>query len=178
MVASNIFYYWEGAAQFAAGTSFATPLWAGLTALINQNADDKGALSVGFLNPSLYAIAPIHPFLHDITSGNNVTPWNTQPGHDQQYPAVIGYDLVTGWGSPMGMTTINALTPPRFDCSALAELIISLREQQTKAEKNLTSPECAGPAQFECVQTVHMLGTTLSSETKIAQQFHCPIPPN
>jgi kumamolisin len=35
---------------------------------------------------------------HDITSGSNGA-----------YSAVVGYDLVTGWGSPHGANLINAL---------------------------------------------------------------------
>lgn len=35
---------------------------------------------------------------HDITSGKSGS-----------YSAVVGYDLVTGWGSPKGTALINAL---------------------------------------------------------------------
>src|SRR5208337_2684956 len=38
------------------GTSFATPLWAGFMALVNQEAAANGQPAVGFLNPSIYAI--------------------------------------------------------------------------------------------------------------------------
>ena len=40
----------------AAGTSCAAPLWAGLTALINQQACQLGQPPVGFLNPAIYAL--------------------------------------------------------------------------------------------------------------------------
>ncbi len=87
------------------GTSCAAPLWAGFTALVNQQAaasGNKGPL--GFANPSLYAVAEGSDYnsdFHDITSGNN--------GSSTQFPAVTGYDLATGWGSPKGQGLINDL---------------------------------------------------------------------
>src|SRR5207244_6097482 len=38
------------------GTSAAAPLWAGFTALVNQQAAACGRPSVGFINPLIYAI--------------------------------------------------------------------------------------------------------------------------
>jgi subtilase family serine protease len=84
------------------GTSYAAPLWAGLTAMMNQQALANGGSTVGFLNPALYAIGTGSSYgsdFHDITSGSN-----------GQFSAVTGYDLVTGWGSPNGPNLINALT--------------------------------------------------------------------
>lgn len=69
------------------GTSVSTPVWAGFAAIADQSA---GAV-LGSLNPSLYAIArgPSGPSaLHDVTSG-----WNG-------YNATVGWDPVTGLGSP------------------------------------------------------------------------------
>ncbi|HZQ45513.1 MAG TPA: immunoglobulin domain-containing protein, partial [Verrucomicrobiae bacterium] len=89
------------------GTSAATPLWAGLTALINQQAAAAGRPLVGFVNPAIYAIgkSPAYSFLfHDITNRNNsVTSGSTN------FPAVPGYDLATGWGTPMGTNLLKAL---------------------------------------------------------------------
>jgi len=39
-----------------------------------------------------------HSYFHDITSGSN-----------SGFKAVAGYDLVTGWGSPVGPAFISAL---------------------------------------------------------------------
>jgi subtilase family serine protease len=59
----------------ASGTSFATPLWAGFMALVNQAAAAKGQPPIGFANPALYAIGKstnsYHSCFHDITTGNN-----------------------------------------------------------------------------------------------------------
>jgi subtilase family serine protease len=82
------------------GTSFASPMWAGYLALANQQAATVGAPAPGFINPAIYAIGVGSNYdtdFHDIISGSN------------GYPAVTGYDLVTGWGSPNGSALINAL---------------------------------------------------------------------
>lgn len=92
------------------GTSFAAPRWAAFIALVNQQAVEAGgapAGGIGFLNPSLYAIAEGTGYseaLHDITLGNNDT-----YGQPVYYFAVPGYDLVTGWGSPSGQSLIDDL---------------------------------------------------------------------
>jgi subtilase family serine protease len=91
------------------GTSASTPLWAGFTALINEQAAAIGQPSVGFLNPLLYAIgegANYTSCFHDITVGNN-----TSTNSPDQYYATTGYDLCTGWGTPIGSTLIYQLAP-------------------------------------------------------------------
>jgi hypothetical protein len=88
------------------GTSFAAPRWAGFLALVNQQTVANGNQPLGFINPAIYAIGFGSSYtsdFHDITSGNN------NNGKGQSYNAVVGYDLVTGWGSPNGQNLINAL---------------------------------------------------------------------
>jgi subtilase family serine protease len=88
------------------GTSFAAPRWAGFLALVNQQVAANGNSPLGFVNPVVYSIGAGTNYgndFHDITSGNNSN------GHGQSYNAVVGYDLVTGWGSPNGQNLINAL---------------------------------------------------------------------
>jgi subtilase family serine protease len=88
------------------GTSFAAPRWAGFLALVNQQAAANGNSTLGFVNPVVYSIGTgtnDNNDFHDITSGNNSN------GHGQSYNAVVGYDLVTGWGSPNGQNLINVL---------------------------------------------------------------------
>jgi uncharacterized repeat protein (TIGR01451 family) len=91
------------------GTSAAAPLWAGFTALINQQAAANGRTnSVGFLNPALYAIANsinYNACFHDVKTGNNT--WSGSPN---LFYAVTNYDLCTGLGTPNGTNLINALT--------------------------------------------------------------------
>jgi subtilase family serine protease len=96
------------------GTSFATPMWAGYIALVNQQLAANGEPTIGFINPTIYEQSVTSAYaseFHDITSGTSGS-----------YSAVTGYDLVTGWGSPNGTGLINALAPtstsPTFIISA------------------------------------------------------------
>ena len=112
MVAENFFIEYGGGGGFTGqvGTSFAAPLWAAFTALINQEAAASGEPAAGFLNPALYSLGRSPNYtncFHDITTGNNATPQSPT-----QFPAVPGYDLCTGWGSPMGSHLIAALALP------------------------------------------------------------------
>ena len=83
------------------GTSYAAPRLAGVIALANQQAAASGVGNIGFLNTALYNFgvgSSYHSYFHDITSGSN-----------GGFKAVAGYDLVTGWGSPIGPAFISAL---------------------------------------------------------------------
>ncbi len=110
MLAANIYLISNnGSNSVASGTSAATPLWAGFTALVNQQAVTTGQPTVGFLNPALYTIGQGPNYancFHDITSGNNETSHSLDA-----YVATNGYDLCTGWGTPNGTNLINALMP-------------------------------------------------------------------
>jgi subtilase family serine protease len=74
------------------GTSFATPMWAGFIALVNQQLASNSQSPIGFINPTIYnqnVTSAYATNFHDITSGTSGS-----------YSAVTGFDLVTGWGSP------------------------------------------------------------------------------
>jgi hypothetical protein len=61
----------------------------------------NGGSTVGFLNPAIYAIGVGSNYdtdFHDIVRGSN-----------GKYTSVVGYDLVTGWGSMIGPKLIKAL---------------------------------------------------------------------
>jgi len=93
------------------GTSFAAPRIAGLLALANQQSVAAGHGTLGFINTKLYNVAlgtGYHSDFHDITSGNN----KPDLGKGAGFNAVANFDLVTGWGSPIGAALINALTAP------------------------------------------------------------------
>jgi subtilase family serine protease len=88
------------------GTSEATPFWAGLIALADQEAGHP----LGFVNPAIYEIArgpQYHKAFHDITTGNNTVAVNgvTITG----YQAGPGWDPVTGWGSPDAQVLVPLL---------------------------------------------------------------------
>ena len=107
----------DGTNSANSGTSIAAPLWAGFTALVNEQAVVNGLPTVGFLNPALYAIGQGPNYtncFHDIIRGNNgliTFSNNVQIPPCAIYYATNGYDLCTGWGSPNGTNLINALMP-------------------------------------------------------------------
>jgi hypothetical protein len=113
MTADQVFVVTQnGALGEFAGTSCATPLWAGFTALVNQQAVANGKPVVGFLNPALYAIGQSSSYkadFHDVTVGNNT---NGFPGCLSEFFAGPGYDLCTGLGTPTGSNLINSLLAP------------------------------------------------------------------
>lgn len=83
----------DGKNMVIGGTSAVAPLWAGLTALINQQLGRP----LGFMQPAIYQIG-VSAF-RDITSGNN--------GH---FAAGANWDACTGLGSPNGTALVKALT--------------------------------------------------------------------
>ncbi|KAJ3551202.1 hypothetical protein NM688_g4844 [Phlebia brevispora] len=73
------------------GTSPASPMWASIVALLNDQLISHGKKPLGFLNPWLYANPSA---FHDVTSGSN-------PGcNTNGFPATKGWDPVTGLGTP------------------------------------------------------------------------------
>jgi uncharacterized repeat protein (TIGR01451 family) len=102
--------YGNGQEGSFGGTSCAAPLWAGFTALVNQQASVYRLHPAGFINPAVYAIGkgPNYTLcFHDVVLGSNT--WSGSPTN---FFAVPGYDLCTGWGSPAGSNLINTLAPP------------------------------------------------------------------
>ena len=84
------------------GTSIASPLWAALVALADA-LPACGGRPIGFLNPSLYWIAGLGPAVYasafnDVRRGNNHLP---QFPKWWQYGASVGFDPVTGLGTPI-----------------------------------------------------------------------------
>lgn len=82
---------YEGRPQIGAGTSQAAPIWAGLTAMMNQYLVAHGGRPLGDLNSLLYEVASGSnlPGFRDVVLGGNAV--------DHATP---GYDLVTGLGTP------------------------------------------------------------------------------
>jgi uncharacterized repeat protein (TIGR01451 family) len=109
MTADNVLVIADGGVEYqVGGTSCAAPLWAGFTALINQQGTNTGHAAVGFLNPALYHVASGSSYtncFNDITTGNNE--WSGSP---TLFVATNNYDLCTGLGTPNGTNLINALT--------------------------------------------------------------------
>jgi hypothetical protein len=110
LTADNVYVRADGHDYFVGGTSCAAPLWAGFTALVNQQARFANQPAVGFINPAIDAIGSGSEYsadFHDISTGNNES-----PASPSKFSAVTGYDLCTGWGTPAGQHLINALANP------------------------------------------------------------------
>jgi subtilase family serine protease len=90
-------FYEAGEWNLAGGTSASAPLWAGLMAIANQMAGHP----LSFINPALYKLATSSHYaqdFRDITAGENSV--NERGVNVMGYPAVPGWDPITGWGSP------------------------------------------------------------------------------
>jgi kumamolisin len=83
--------YTAGKWNIGGGTSQATPIWAGLAVLMNQYLINHGGKAIGDANPLLYQVARsgAQRAFHDVILGGNSI-----------YNAAVGYDLVTGLGTP------------------------------------------------------------------------------
>jgi len=88
------------------GTSGAAPLWAAVLA-VDASANSNTA-GYGALNPALYLLAQQspHTYVNDVTTGNN--DYNATDGGS--YPALAGYDMATGLGTPVASQLANGLS--------------------------------------------------------------------
>jgi subtilase family serine protease len=87
------------------GTSLASPMWAGLIAIGDQERGSAGSLGTAAIQDLLYGAydsSSYHSDFHDETVGYN---------GDNQY-AGTGYDLVTGIGSPIAPAIASLFVPP------------------------------------------------------------------
>ncbi len=80
------------------GTSFASPVWAGIMVVINDYRVSNGLPRVGYFNPTLYTDAGVQATFRDITSG--ATP---------DFSSGPGWDVPTGWGAPHAFALAQAL---------------------------------------------------------------------
>jgi subtilase family serine protease len=90
--------YVEGKKVVLGGTSAATPLWAGLVALINQGC----GRNLGNINPILYGTIGPKGLLRPIAGGKNGLRNITTPANGH------GWNVFTGWGSPDGVKLLEA----------------------------------------------------------------------
>ncbi|KAK5095077.1 hypothetical protein LTR70_006049 [Exophiala xenobiotica] len=88
----NFTIFWNGTLRPVSGTSASTPAVSGILALVNDALVAAGKPTLGFLNPWLYGGG--YKAFNDVTTGSNF-------GCDTEgIPAVEGYDIATGWGTP------------------------------------------------------------------------------
>jgi subtilase family serine protease len=120
----------QGLLTVAGGTSFGTPIFAGMIALLNQNG--RYTTGAGLINPTLYSLAANATIygsdFHDVTQGNNNCDVQANCASNVGYSAGTGYDEVTGLGSidvaklakdwPMASATEAALIGTSVSVSA------------------------------------------------------------
>lgn len=96
--ATGVLFCYKGKGLPGGGTSQSAPIWAALTALMNQYLVDRGGHPVGDLNPLLYRVAAsgARPALHDVSFGGNAA-----------YNSGAGFDLATGLGTPDTLNLVN-----------------------------------------------------------------------
>jgi subtilase family serine protease len=86
------------------GTSIGSPM---VSSLVAVGAQACGTGRLGFINPSLYAMASTG--FSDVTTGSNDL-YNVG-----EYSAGAGYDMASGLGSPAGASFFAGLCPPKLD---------------------------------------------------------------
>jgi len=146
------------------GTSCAAPLWAGFTALVNQRTAQLAQSPVGFINPAIYEIGKESTYasiFHDVVNGNNF-----KSSSPTNFPAVTGFDLCTGWGSPAGSNLINALvSPDPLVVSPAGGFISSGRFQGpfNVTALNISLTNKSGTLNWSLINTSAWLNASLSS---------------
>ena len=83
---------WNGTVVPLDGTSASAPTVAGILTLVNDALIAAGKPPLGFLNPALYS--GLSKAFTDITSGS------AAGCNSSGFPAQVGWDAVTGFGSP------------------------------------------------------------------------------
>lgn len=91
--------YWSlylGKISKHGGTSYASPVFAAMMAVVDQARRSEGKPNAGYLNPLLYTDPRVHGTFKDITAGFTHKEEDTTP----LFTAHGGWDFPTGWGSP------------------------------------------------------------------------------
>jgi len=108
------------------GTSIGSPMVSSLVAVAAQGC---GTSRLGFINPSLYAMAS-SGFV-DVTTGSN------DLYGEGAYSAGVGYDEASGLGSPDGAAFFTGLCPPAFD-AAKSSFVVSKSSAAVNVAVNIT----------------------------------------
>lgn len=96
---TGYWYTWLGVTSPNTGTSFASPVFAGLIAVVNGARSEGAKPPVGWLNSQLYTLPHVQGSFRDITVG--IT--------DRQHEAGPGWDIPTGWGAPNAQGLLQTL---------------------------------------------------------------------
>ena len=96
---TGYWYTWLGNTVPNTGTSFGSPIFAAMIAVVNSGRASDNKPVVGWLNSQLYTLPAVQDTFRDITVG--VTDW--------RYVSGPGWDIPTGWGAPNGQGLYNTL---------------------------------------------------------------------
>jgi subtilase family serine protease len=154
------------------GTSLAAPLWASLIALSNASEACTGK-NIGFANPILYAAADFDPSsFNDVTTGDNdLTGLN-----GGSYPALAGYDMATGLGTPNGTAlpgllcagastnTITVTNPGNQSTDLDAAVSLQIVAQDATAGQHLTFSAVGLPPGLSIDSTSGLITGTATSQ--------------
>jgi hypothetical protein len=133
----------NGSAVMVGGTSAATPVFAGITALVNHYLLANASITypgLGNINPTLYLLAEKIPgVFHDVTAGSNDVPCTAGTPDCTTgtlgYPATSGYDLATGLGSVDAYALASNWTNVTLGQSSLT---LAASTAQTQASQSVT----------------------------------------
>jgi subtilase family serine protease len=109
------------------GTSIGSPMVSSLIAVAAQGCDTA---RLGFINPSLYAMAS--------TGFNDVTVGSNDLYDVGEYSAGPGYDMASGLGSPDGAAFFAGLCPPKFDNSK-SSFVVAKSSSPVNVAVNVTA---------------------------------------
>ncbi len=95
---SPYWVYYNSSWMLYGGTSFASPVWAGIAAVMNQYRAENGMGPLGSLNQTLYTVPAVQATFRDITQGGT-----------DMFSAGSGWDVPTGWGTPDALALAGAV---------------------------------------------------------------------
>jgi kumamolisin len=96
---TGYWYTWLGTTSPNTGTSFGSPIFAGLVAVVNSARVAENKPVAGWLNSTLYTTPAVQGTFRDITVGVS----------DRGYVSGPGWDIPTGWGAPNALGLFNTL---------------------------------------------------------------------
>ncbi|HET7102741.1 MAG TPA: protease pro-enzyme activation domain-containing protein, partial [Terracidiphilus sp.] len=132
----------QGYLTLAGGTSFATPVFAGMLAVLNQAKGYTGGQ--GLINPTLYTLATSGSAysaaagFHDITSGNNFCSAGATYCNGTavtNYNTAVGYDPVTGLGS-IDLALLATSWPANSQSPPLIDTTTTISASNTTPDPN------------------------------------------
>lgn len=99
---SQVLIMTRGSIEPVGGTSAASPIFAGVVALLNDHVVSKTGKPLGFVSPLLYKMAAEHPATFtDVTVGDNICTESGCHSSCKGFKAAKGWDPVSGLGTPV-----------------------------------------------------------------------------